>query len=131
MLTRKQSELLLFINKRLNDAGYGYFEGCFANLYEGERDHLGWHADDDPGIDHTKPIAVVSFGAERAIQVRPKLEYGMGLLKATEASKTFMLESGSLFIMPAGSQFTHEHRIPKVGEKTGERISLTFRGLVP
>jgi|GEM_PF-4530953 len=33
--------------------------------------------------------------------------------------------------MPAGSQFTHVHRIPKVGHKVGPCLSLTFRGLLP
>jgi alkylated DNA repair dioxygenase AlkB len=41
-----------------------------------------------------------------------------------------MLSHGSLLIMPAGSQFTHRHKIPKAGRKVNPRISLTFRGLL-
>jgi len=97
-----------------------HYEGCFVNGYEGERNGLDWHADDDPSIDHSKPIAVVSLGQERAIQVRHE---------STREVTEFMLGSGSLFLMPAGSQFTHKHRIPKVGRAVGSRVSLTFRSL--
>lgn len=98
------------------------YAGCFLNGYEGERDHLGWHADDDPEIDHTFPIAVVTVGAGRWIQFRHNV--------TREITGQF-LESGSLLLMPAGFQSTHQHRIPKVGYQVGPRISLTFRALVP
>jgi alkylated DNA repair dioxygenase AlkB len=79
------------------------YEGCFLNGYENERDALGWHADDDPNIDHGRSIAVVTVGAGRAIQFMEK---------------------------EAGMQDTHLHRIPKVGRKVEPRISLTYRGLI-
>ena len=37
------------------------YEGCFLNLYPGARDWLGWHSDDDTGINHEFPIAVVTL----------------------------------------------------------------------
>ena len=33
---------------------------CFLNRYDDQRNHLGWHADDSPEMDHDHPIAVVS-----------------------------------------------------------------------
>lgn len=117
------------IRDALNEDGYGYFEGCFANGYTGERDWLGWHADDDPGIDHSKPIVVVSFGQAREIQVKHNKDH-VALFGGSGGLQTFMLESGSVFVMPAGSQFTHVHRIPKVGHAVGPRLSLTYRGLL-
>jgi hypothetical protein len=39
------------------------------------------------------------------------------------------LAPGSLFLMHAGMQATHEHRIPKVGHEVKPRISMTYRGL--
>jgi alkylated DNA repair dioxygenase AlkB len=97
------------------------FEGCFINGYEGLRDHLGWHADDSPEIDHERPIAVLSFGAEREIWIRDNL---------TGIVQKQLLGSGSLFLMHAGVQQTHQHRIPKNSAECMARISLTFRGLV-
>jgi alkylated DNA repair dioxygenase AlkB len=117
--------------KRLHDEHGALLEGCFLNGYETARDWLGWHADDDPGIDHSKPIAIITVGQGRAIQFRKIIE------PATETSKgmftvpeTLLLESGSLCLMDAGMQFTHQHRIPKAGIVVMPRISLTYRGLL-
>lgn len=102
------------------------FEGCFLNRYVGGRDWLGWHADDDPGIDHTKPIAVVTLGDTRELQW--KLQGAKGL----EGIHGQRLRHGSLFLMPPGMQQTHFHRIPKSVDLPvpHERISLTYRCLL-
>lgn len=113
-----------------------FFEGCFLNGYEGAKDWLGWHEDDDPGIDHSKPIAIITlYGGEgvdkpRSIQFREKL--GMVDDKMTYGEVVDQpLEQGSLCLMPAGFQDSHQHRIPKAGFETKSRISLTFRSLLP
>jgi alkylated DNA repair dioxygenase AlkB len=106
--------------KLLEETGIDY-EGCFINGYEGHRDALGWHADDSPEIDATRPIAIVSVGAAREIWFR---ENG-----STDIEKQ-LLDSGSLLIMGAGMQQTHQHRIPKSSAKCEPRVSLTYRGLV-
>lgn len=117
-------------NKLVTDYGF-FLEGCFLNGYEGKRDWLGWHADDDPAIDHTKPIAVVTVGQGRNIQFRELLEPRTETTKAVYGeTQTQMLASGSLLLMHAGMQSTHEHRIPKADFEAKPRISLTFRGLV-
>lgn len=105
----------LFVN-----VGFIY-EACFLNGYEGERDSLGWHADDDPVIDHSRPIAVVTVGGGRAIQFRPK--------DGDEREEVF-LQPGSLLLMLPGMQGSHLHRIPKASFKAKPRISLTFRSLL-
>ena len=97
------------------------FELCFANGYAGPREHLGWHADDSEEIDDSRPIAVMSLGAERKIWVKPR---GAG----PDAVERIALSSGSLFVMAAGMQDTHVHRIPKHPSNCGPRVSLTWRG---
>lgn len=100
------------------------FEGCFLNLYMDGRDALGWHADDDPKIDHDRPIAVVTLGASRDIQFKSMV--------SGSHPETVALTHGSLLFMNPGMQQTHFHRIPKIkhgGENHGMRISLTYRGL--
>lgn len=97
------------------------FELCFANGYESEREHLGWHADDSPEIDDARPIAVMSFGAEREIWVKPRDGTFLDVEKV-------LLPSGSLFVMGPGMQDTHLHRIPKHSAPCGLRVSLTWRG---
>lgn len=129
----QDSHELIDLGRNLIKSIHGvYLAGCFLNGYETARDWLGWHADDDPNIDHSKPIAIITVGQSRAIQFRHvitpadkdrKGEYG----PVSEQ----MLDSGSLCLMDAGMQFTHQHRIPKAGIVVQPRISLTYRGLIP
>jgi alkylated DNA repair dioxygenase AlkB len=103
------------------EANFKPFELCFLNRYENEKQQLGWHADDDTAIDHSRPIAVISLGAEREIYVKP-----IGG-KDSEKEK-IRLAHGSLLLMLPGMQHTHVHRIPKNDRPCGPRISLTYRG---
>jgi alkylated DNA repair dioxygenase AlkB len=117
--------------QRLLDEHGIWLEGCFLNGYETSRDWLGWHADDDTGIDHTKPIAIITVGTGRAIQFREIIEPISAASKGVFGeTQTLMLESGSLCLMDAGMQFTHQHRIPKAGMAVDPRVSLTYRGLL-
>lgn len=126
------------------------YEACFLNKYEHAREHLGWHADDSDSIDDSRPIAVISFGAERELWFRPnaleecKQCNGLGWYDDAFCTKCntcngtgktrnvekLLLENGSLALMLPGMQDTHQHRIPKHHAECGTRISLTFRGLV-
>jgi alkylated DNA repair dioxygenase AlkB len=99
------------------------FETCFLNGYEDGKDFLGWHADDSPEMDDTRPILIVTFGAEREIWFR-KNGAGPG------DRVPLRLGHGSLCVMKPGMQDTHQHRIPKGDREYGPRISLTFRGYV-
>lgn len=96
--------------------------GIFVNYYEDGRNSLGWHADDDPGIDQTLPLLVFSFGGERSIQFAPQNE----IKNITDV----FLEDRSLLTMLPGCQEQLFHRIPKVGRVVAPRISVTLRHLV-
>jgi alkylated DNA repair dioxygenase AlkB len=92
------------------------------NYYENEKNALGWHKDDSHPIDHSQPIAVVSFGAERQIWVKHESYKG-----EIPDNDRYTLGNGSLFIMPAGYQTEYMHKIPKHDRPCGARVSLTFR----
>lgn len=114
------------------EAQYGHaFETCFLNGYEDGKDFLGWHSDDSPEMDDTRPILIVTLGAAREIWFRPRPELlrdGWGG-EHTVRTEKLVLAHGSLCEMKPGMQDTHQHRIPKAGfENCGPRISLTFRG---
>ncbi len=115
---------VLRILERLNAEFGCQYNVCVLNYYQGQHQHLGWHADDSPEQDLSHPIAVVSFGAERYIYVKEKSFKG----NIPEEDK-FLLTKGSVFIMPGGYQDNHFHKIPKHSEPCGGRISLTFRKL--
>ncbi len=95
---------------------------CFLNRYDDQRNHLGWHADDSPEMDHDHPIAVVSLGAEREFWWKPKSHKG-----EIPPEWRQKLAHGSVFVMPAGFQRDYLHRIPKCDHAVGVRVSLTFR----
>lgn len=104
------------------DRTWGPLNGCFLNRYDHQRMALGWHADDFKGMDHSKCVAVVSFGEPREIWWRAKGQKGI-----IPPEQRQVLEPGSLFLMPPGFQHTHDHRIPKGDRDMGLRVSLTFR----
>jgi alkylated DNA repair dioxygenase AlkB len=112
--------LITFIEHALQVETDSTYEVCFLNRYEDQSDHLGWHADDSPEMDDTRPICIVSLGVEREIWFRPN--------GSKDEVTKLKLENGSLCIMPAGFQDTHQHRIPKASFMCGRRISLTYRG---
>ena len=118
-------EEILNLQHKLNKEEKIY-DVCFLNGYENSKDQLGWHADDSPEMDHKRPIAIISLGAEREIWFKEK--------EANNDSENIFklkLQNGSLCIMKPGMQLTHLHRIPKAdNENIGPRISLTFRGYV-
>ena len=120
----EMDEFVAFVMKKVNKAlGLtGPMNGCFLNLYEDDHKALGWHADDFREMDHTKAVAVVSFGEPREIWWRPN-----GATGITPPERRLVLDDGSLFIMPPGFQHTHQHRVPKGDRKMNPRVSLTFR----
>lgn len=99
---------------------------CFLNRYDDAGQHLGWHADDSPGMSHEHPIAVISFGQAREIWWRKNGHKG-----EVPSEQRQLLENGSLFEMPAGFQKEYQHRIPKGDREMKPRVSLTFRHYVP
>lgn len=114
--------VILQIKEKLETFTGTKFEVCFLNGYADQSDHLGWHSDNSPEMDDSRPIAIISLGVEREIWFR---EIGIG-----EVAEKVKLENGSLCLMKPGMQDTHQHRIPKASFMCGKRISLTFRGYV-
>ncbi len=103
-------------------------EVCFINRYLNQKDQLGWHSDNSPEMDDARPIVIISLGVEREIWFRDMPVNGVA--SAVDVVEKLKLGHGSVCIMAAGMQDTHQHRIPKASFECGERISLTFRGYV-
>lgn len=116
---------VLAIQKLLNGEDLDY-NVCFLNRYDTSQMQLGWHADNSPGMNHNHPIAVVSLGQAREIWWRENDAKGV----VPEENRQ-LLGNGSLFVMPAGMQITHQHRIPKGDREMSTRISMTFRNYIP
>ena len=128
--------LIAGIMLHLNNDYSASFDCCFINGYESGKQHLGWHADDSPEMDHDHPIAVVSLGAERDIMFRQAIQWDEPLNRLAQVDGWYppvkqLLGNGSLLLMNAGMQRNWQHRIPKSSvHDCGARLSLTFRKLV-
>ncbi len=95
------------------------FTSCLANLYRDGNDSNGWHADNEKELGKNPIIASVSFGAERAFNLKHKED---------KALKTkLILQHGSLLLMQGETQTNWLHQIPKTKKIIGKRINLTFR----
>lgn len=116
-----ETDVLTILRHGAEDLCKCSFEAMFLNGYENERDQLGWHADDSPEMDPARPIVIMTFGpkGEREIAFRDN-EHKVVTKR--------LLEHGSILIMDAGMQQTHQHAIPKVGHAVGPRVSITMRG---
>jgi len=94
------------------------------NFYRDGRDSVAPHNDKLHSIVPGYPIALLSLGATRRMDIREKEP-------ATPASKRrawkIELEAGSLLVMSHASQLHFDHGIPKVTAPVGPRISCAFR----
>ena len=95
------------------------FNGCLLNLYRHGDDRMGWHADDEPEIDNSHPIASLSLGATRDFCLRNR--------RNTGHRETLALADGDLLIMHPGCQEDWMHGLPTRRRIKTPRINLTFR----
>ena len=117
------------------------FNSLLLNRYRDGRDAMGWHADDEPELDPTAPIASLSFGAPRDFRLRPRpsprrlkqdsdrgeLPCGFGDC----APFNMALHNGDLLLMEPPTQLWWQHAVPKRLRLQQERLNLTFRVVGP
>lgn len=124
--SKPMSRFVTDVMNCINDDYQTSYNVCFLNYYSNHQQHLGWHADDSPGMDLDHPIAVISIGVVREIWYKKKGEKGN-----IPPEQKILLGDGSLFIMPKDFQRDHLHKIPKHSAVCSGRISLTFRKYKP
>lgn len=99
--------------------------------YRDGRDSVAWHGD-TIGRSRTEDtmVAIVSLGAPRHLQLRPRAGRsgaGAGATAGAGGSLRFALGHGDLIVMGGSCQRTWEHAIPKTARPVGPRISVQFR----
>jgi alkylated DNA repair dioxygenase AlkB len=114
--------LVEYFEKLINTTFQIRMNLCFLNYYADQHQALGWHSDDGEIIDQEQPIVVISLGEIRQLWIRP-----LGYKGDIPKENRYTLGNGSILIMPAGFQHTHQHKIPKGDRNMGGRISLTYR----
>ncbi len=92
-----------------------------ATRYRSGADRVGWHADDERELGPDPLVAVLSLGARRDLDFRPRSRG-----RASRERWRVPLAHGDLLVMAAGVQRRLEHALPaRAGP--GVRVSLSFR----
>lgn len=112
-------DFLLPIVEMVNRHCRQAFNSCLLNHYRDGRDHMSWHADDEPELGPEPALAILSLGASRHLHLRRTGE--------TRACAAHDLPHNSLFYMPPGFQSACQHRLAPSRIVHEPRISLTFR----
>jgi len=108
---------------RVRDTLETPFTHVGMNYYRDGRDSVAMHNDKLYSIVAPWPIALLSLGGARRMDIRAKPDAGAG----PRDTLRVVLEPGSLLVMSHRSQFQYDHGIPKTREPVGPRISLAFR----
>lgn len=88
-------------------------------LYRDGRDSVAWHGDRiGRGDREDTMVAIVSFGATRALALRPV---------TGGRSVRVDLHNGDLLVMGGSCQRTWQHCVPKTAGRVGPRVSVQFR----
>ena len=101
------------------------FNSLLLNLYRHGHDRMGWHADDEPELDPSAPIASLSLGASRDLRFRPRSR------PAGPHPFNLRLDDGDLLLMEPPTQKHWQHGLPSRTRVTSQRLNLTFRVILP
>jgi alkylated DNA repair dioxygenase AlkB len=96
------------------------FDSIGFNLYRDGRDSVTWHADRERFAHEDPVVAIVSVGAPRSFQLRPRPG-------VAGEHHEFLLGQGDLLVMGGACQHDWEHAVPKVAHAAGPRLSIMFR----
>lgn len=119
MLPNRWTPLLLEIKIKVEQSTAQKFTSVLLNLYRDGKDSNGWHADNEKELGQNPVIASLSFGEQRAFQLKH--------ITLKEQKLNLILESGSLLLMKGATQHFWKHQIPKTAKPVNHRINLTFR----
>ncbi|AJQ96870.1 alpha-ketoglutarate-dependent dioxygenase AlkB family protein [Gynuella sunshinyii] len=119
---RTWADMLLPL-KHAVEQGSGYrFNSMLGNWYQHGQHGMGFHADNEPELGQNPVVAMLTFGYARDLRFKHK---------NGQDQFTITPQSGSLLVMEGETQHYWRHGIAKSARQMGERISLTFRYILP
>ena len=95
------------------------FNSIGLNFYRDGRDSVAPHNDRLEDLQRGFPIALLSLGSARRMDIRSK--------HPPRRALHIDLEPGSLLLMSWRTQHNYDHGIPKTRAEVGPRISIAFR----
>lgn len=113
---------LIRLRRRVEAEAGCRFNALLLNLYRDGHDRMGWHADDEPELDPTAPIASLSLGASRCFQLRSRQPVG-----GRRQTVGLDLGDGDLLVMDPPTQQHWLHQLPARRRLREPRLNLTFR----
>lgn len=108
---------------RLQDLTGAAFNSALLNYYRHGGDCMGLHADNEPELGPEPVIAMLSLGATRRFVLKHRQRKG--------EKRVFDLPGGSLLVMAGPCQRHWRHELPRTRKPVGERVSLTYRYVMP
>lgn len=96
--------------------------GCLMNRYRVGAGSISWHPDTVRAHGERKIVAALSLGSTRLFRVRRR--------DGTGEDVEIEVKAGDCVLMEGDAQDIFEHELP-LRPDDGERISLTFRSIVP
>ena len=117
------THLLTYIRSVVKQACGVDFNFVLVNRYDSGKDYLGYHRDDEDGLDKTKPIVSLSFGQARPFLLKP-------ILTGNAPPLELLLENGSMLSMNPPTNEFWLHSLPRRQRVVFPRINLTFRCII-
>ncbi len=103
------------------------FDGFALAWYRDGNDSVAFHRDTDMRWLDDTVIAILSLGARRPFQLRPREHRNRHDLDLHGATHDLSPGSGDLLVMGGAAQAGWEHAVPKVRGLTAGRISVQWR----
>jgi len=111
------------LRDRVSEAVGVRFNSALLNRYRDGCDSVGWHADDEPELGPEPVIAALSLGATRTFRLKRRDDAAV--------RQSCSLQHGDLLVMSGRTQAEWLHYVPRTAKVVDERISLTFRVVLP
>ena len=112
---------LTMIRKKIRKELKIDFNSVLVNYYRDGKDSMGWHSDDEKELGPSPTIASISFGSERDLVFRNKIN---------RETLSIPQAHGCLILIDGKTQKNWQHSIKKTRKVIGPRINLTFRNII-
>jgi alkylated DNA repair dioxygenase AlkB len=112
---------LTMIRKKIHKELKMDFNSVLINYYRDGKDSMGWHSDDEKELGPSPSIASISFGSERDLVFRNKIN---------KETLSIPQAHGCLILIDGKTQKNWQHSIKKTRKVIGPRINLTFRNII-
>lgn len=110
---------------QINQENNSNLNSCLVTYYPSGKSSLGIHADNEPNMDSTEPISVLSVGTAREIDFIKKYERSMA-----QPELTVIAKGGSMYTMLPLCQDMFRHRVNSDNNIKAWRVCLSFRRML-